>query len=74
MTILQALTILEAGILECKERNIDTREMREVLNFLEPHRRSVRDRHLPVCQPAREEANAMRLDQGRDEKLCVVKT
>jgi hypothetical protein len=33
MTILQALAILEAGVLECKHRNIDTPEMREALNF-----------------------------------------
>jgi hypothetical protein len=37
MTVLQALAILEAGVLECKHRNIDTPEMREALEFLEPH-------------------------------------
>src|SRR5687767_7027074 len=37
MTILQALAMLEAGVLECKRRNIDTPEMREALTFLEPH-------------------------------------
>ena len=37
MTILQALAILEAGVLECRYRNIDTPEMREALDFLEPH-------------------------------------
>ena len=37
MTVLQALAILEASVLECKKRNIDTPEMREALIFLEPH-------------------------------------
>jgi hypothetical protein len=37
MTVLEALAILEAGVLECKKRNVDTPEMREALNFLEPH-------------------------------------
>jgi hypothetical protein len=37
VTILQALAILEAAVLECKKRNVDTTEMREALNFLEPH-------------------------------------
>jgi hypothetical protein len=37
MTVLQALAILEAAVLECKHRNIDTPELREALNFLEPH-------------------------------------
>jgi hypothetical protein len=35
--ILQALAILEATVLECKKRDVDTPEMREALNFLEPH-------------------------------------
>ena len=33
MTVLQALAILEAGVLECKKRNIDTPEMREALGL-----------------------------------------
>jgi hypothetical protein len=37
MTVLEALAILEAGVLECKKRDIDTPEMREALDFLEPH-------------------------------------
>src|SRR5262245_53976465 len=37
MTVLQALAILEAGVLQCKKRDIDTHEMREALDFLEPH-------------------------------------
>jgi hypothetical protein len=37
MTILEALAILDAGVLECKKRDIDTAEMREALDFLEPH-------------------------------------
>jgi hypothetical protein len=37
MTVLKALAILEAGVLESKKRNIDTPEMREALAFLEPH-------------------------------------
>jgi hypothetical protein len=36
MTILEALAILEAGVLECKKKDIDTPEMREALDFLEP--------------------------------------
>ena len=37
MTLLQALAILEAAVLECKKRNIDTPELREALDFLEPY-------------------------------------
>jgi hypothetical protein len=37
MTVLEALAILEAGVLECKKRSVDTPEVREALNFLEPH-------------------------------------
>jgi hypothetical protein len=37
MTVLEALAILEVGVLECKKRDIDTPEMREALDFLEPH-------------------------------------
>jgi hypothetical protein len=29
---------------------------------------------LPICQSAREEANSMGFNQGRDEKLPVTKT
>jgi hypothetical protein len=36
MTVLGALAILEADVLECKKRNIDTSEMREALEFFEP--------------------------------------
>ena len=37
MTVLKALAILEAAVLECKQRNVDTPEVREALDFLEPH-------------------------------------
>jgi hypothetical protein len=37
MTILEALAILEAAVLECKQRNVDTPEVTEALDFLEPH-------------------------------------
>jgi len=37
MTALKALAILEAAVLECKKRNINTLEVRDALNFLEPH-------------------------------------
>jgi hypothetical protein len=37
MTVLEALAILEAAVLECKKRDVDTPEMREALDFLEPH-------------------------------------
>jgi hypothetical protein len=37
MTVLEALAILEAGVLECKKRDIDTPETRKALDFLEPH-------------------------------------
>jgi hypothetical protein len=37
MTVLEALAILEAGVLECKKEDIDTPETRAALNFLEPH-------------------------------------
>src|SRR6266478_5940111 len=37
MTVLQALVILESAVLECKKRDINTPEVREALDFLEPH-------------------------------------
>jgi hypothetical protein len=37
MTALEALAILEAAVLECKKRNVDTPEIREALDLLEPH-------------------------------------
>jgi hypothetical protein len=37
MTVLQALAILEAAVLVCKKRNIDTPEVHEALTRLEPH-------------------------------------
>src|SRR6266478_1024687 len=37
MTVLKALAILEDAVLECKQRNVDTLEVREALDFLEPH-------------------------------------
>jgi hypothetical protein len=37
VTILEALAILEAAVLECKKRDVDTPEVREALDFLEPH-------------------------------------
>jgi hypothetical protein len=37
MTVLQALAILEAGVLECKKEDIDTPEMQAALDFLEPY-------------------------------------
>jgi hypothetical protein len=37
MTALEALAILEAAVLECKKWDINTPEMREALNLLEPH-------------------------------------
>ena len=36
MTVLAALTILESATLECRQRDIYTRELREVLDFLQP--------------------------------------
>ena len=39
MTILEALAILEAAVLECKKRDINTPEVREALDLLEPHNR-----------------------------------
>jgi allantoicase len=35
MTVLDALAILEAATLECKQRDIYTPEVKEALNFLE---------------------------------------
>jgi hypothetical protein len=37
MTVLEALATLEAATLECKQRDIDTPEVREALTLLEPH-------------------------------------
>ena len=36
MTIIEALAIIEAAVLECKKRNINTSEVRDALNLLEP--------------------------------------
>jgi hypothetical protein len=35
MTVLEALAILEAAVLECKKRNVNTPEVREALDSLE---------------------------------------
>ena len=37
MTVLEALATLESATLECKQRDIDTPEVREALTLLEPH-------------------------------------
>jgi hypothetical protein len=37
MRILEALAILESAVLECKKRSIDTPEVREALDLLEPY-------------------------------------
>jgi hypothetical protein len=37
MTALEALAILEAAVLECKKRDINTPEVWEALNLLGPH-------------------------------------
>jgi len=37
MTVLDALAILEAATLECKQRDIYTPEVREALDFLQSH-------------------------------------
>jgi len=37
MTVLEALAILEAAVLECKTRDFNTSEVREALDSLEPY-------------------------------------
>ena len=37
MTLLEALAILEAAVLECKKRDVDTPEVKAALDFLEPY-------------------------------------
>jgi hypothetical protein len=37
VTILEALAILEAAVLECKKRNVDTPEVKAALDLLEPY-------------------------------------
>src|SRR5882724_13420653 len=37
MTVSEALSILESATVECKKRDIDTPEVREALDLLEPH-------------------------------------
>ena len=37
MTVLEAVAILEAAVLECKKREVNTPELRAALDFLEPH-------------------------------------
>jgi hypothetical protein len=36
VTILEALAILEAAVLECKKRDINTPDVKTALDFLEP--------------------------------------
>jgi hypothetical protein len=38
MTVLEAFAILEASVLECNKRDIDTPEMREALDFIPEYR------------------------------------
>ena len=33
ITVLEALAILEAAVLECKKRNVDTPEVKDALNL-----------------------------------------
>jgi hypothetical protein len=51
MTVLEALAILEAAVLECKKRNINTPEVKDALDLLEPHIQPTwlipQFRHLP---------------------------
>jgi hypothetical protein len=37
MTVSEALAILETATVECKKRDIDTPEVMEALDLLEPH-------------------------------------
>jgi hypothetical protein len=37
MTVLRALAILEAATVECKQRDINTPEVKDALELLEPH-------------------------------------
>src|SRR5262249_31495872 len=37
MTVVHAIAILEAATLECKKREINTRGVREAVDFLEPY-------------------------------------
>jgi hypothetical protein len=37
MTVLEAHAILEAAVLECKKRDVDTPEVKDALNLLEPY-------------------------------------
>src|SRR4029434_5139643 len=37
MTVLQALAILEAAVLECMKRDVDTPEVKAALDLLEPY-------------------------------------
>ena len=37
MTVVNALAVLEAAVLECKQRDIYKPELNEALNFLQPH-------------------------------------
>jgi hypothetical protein len=36
-TVIEALSILEAAVLECKKRDVDTPELREALDLLKPY-------------------------------------
>jgi hypothetical protein len=57
MTVLQALAILEAAVLECKKRNINTPEVKAALDLLEPYIRpqwlipQFRHNHERTAQP-----------------------
>ena len=52
MTVLEALAILEAAVLECKKRDVDTPEVRAALDFLEPYiRPRVANPAVPRSRP-----------------------
>lgn len=70
MTILQAVAILEAGMLECKRRKIDTPELREALDFLAPHIQPVGHSAIRRARPA-SLIKTMALPSWVDSRCCA---
>jgi hypothetical protein len=55
MTVLEALAILETAVLECKKRDVNTPEIKEALDLLEPYIRPAwlipQYRHHALSEP-----------------------
>jgi hypothetical protein len=71
MTVLQTLAILEAAVLECKKRDVNTAEVNQALDLLEPYIRPAwlipQFRHHVVSEPT----NSPGAREGQQQVLRV---